>query len=151
MNVMVKFNSVEEVGLVKSAEGMVATVLVEKKNACEGCTSRMCKPADHSMEIEALNPLNAHAGQKVRVEIRAYSYMRGSLIVYGIPVLSLIAGAVLGREVFSGFLKNLDSDSVSAIFGFGAFVISLLVIKIWSARTAEKKVGIQPTIKEIIE
>lgn len=151
MNVMVKFNSVEEVGLVKSTEGMVAKVLVERKNACEGCTSRMCKPADHLMEIEALNPLNAHAGQKVRVEILAYSYMRGSLIVYGIPVIALITGAVLGREIFSGFLKTLDTDSVSAIFGFGAFVISLLLIKVWSVRTAGEKAGIKPTIKEIIE
>ncbi|MFZ5907788.1 MAG: SoxR reducing system RseC family protein [Nitrospirota bacterium] len=148
---MVKCKSVEEVGLVKSAEGMVAKVLVERKNACEGCTSGMCKPADQSMEIEALNPLNAHAGQKVRVEIRPYSHMRGSLIVYGIPVLSLVAGAVLGREVFSLFLKNLDSDSVSALFGFGAFGISLLFIKVWSTRLTEKKPGMKPMIKEIIE
>jgi sigma-E factor negative regulatory protein RseC len=150
MTVMVKFKSVEEVGLVKSAGGKVATVLVQRKNACEGCSSGVCKATDQSMEIEALNPLHAHAGQKVRVVIHSSAYMKGTLIVYGIPLLALIVGAVLGRELFSRFLENFDPDSVSAVFGFTALAISFFIIKAWSSR-AEKKPGIKPVIEEIIE
>jgi hypothetical protein len=35
---MVKFSTVEEVGLVKRVEGAFATVAVPKKSACEGCS-----------------------------------------------------------------------------------------------------------------
>jgi sigma-E factor negative regulatory protein RseC len=150
MTVMVKFKSVEEVGLVKSAGGTVATVLVQRKSACEGCSSGVCKVADQSMEIEALNPLHAHAGQKVRVVIHSSTYMKGALIVYGIPLISLITGAVLGRELFSRFLKNLDPDSVSALFGFSALGISFLIIKAWST-IAGKKTDSQPVVTEILE
>lgn len=147
---MVEFRVVEEVGVVKSIKGPTAVVCIPKKNACEGCSLKMCRPDEQYMEMEAFNSAEARVGHKVRVVMKPYSYLKSSVIVYGIPALALFIGAVLGKEVFSHYLKMFDSDTVSAIFAFGAFVASFLFIRIWSAKYATKS-NITPVIEEIIE
>ena len=102
------------------------------------------------MEIDAVNKAGAKAGQKVRVVIKSYTYLKGSILVYGIPAIALITGAVLGKEIFSRQFKDTDPDILSAIFGFGLFLIAFLGIKIWSL-TAEKKTETKPVIEEILE
>lgn len=147
---MLKCNTVEEVGVIKSIEGLFAKVSVPLKSACEGCTAGICKPEEQTMEIEALNPLKARVGQKVKIIMKPYTFLRGSMIVYGVPALSLLIGAILGKEVFSHYLKKFDPDIVSAIFGFGALAISFLSIKLWSNK-AGKEVELKPVIEEILE
>ncbi|MEW6108959.1 MAG: SoxR reducing system RseC family protein [Nitrospirota bacterium] len=140
---------VEETGVVKSIAGMTAIVSVPKKSACEGCTAGICKPDEQSMEIEALNRAGAKVGQKVRVAVKSYAYTKGSMLVYGLPAVSLIIGAVLGKEVFSRFFEGMDPDILSAIFGFGAFMVSFVIIKIWTV-TAGKRADSRPVIEEIL-
>ena len=111
----------EEIGGSKSTTGAFAKVSVPKKSVCEGCTAGTCKPDEQSMEIDAVNKAGAKAGQRVRVVIKSYTYLKGSILVYGIPAIALIAGAVLGKEVFSSQFKDTDPDIVSAISGFGLF------------------------------
>jgi sigma-E factor negative regulatory protein RseC len=147
---MLKFKTVEEVGLIKSIDGMLAVVCVPKKSACEGCTMGICSSGDQFMEIEALNPVNARVGQKVRIIMKPYTYLKGSVVVYGVPALALITGAVIGKEVFSYFLQEFDPDIVSAVFGFCAFIISFAVIKIWSSKIS-KKTETKPVIEEILD
>jgi sigma-E factor negative regulatory protein RseC len=86
----------------------------------------------------------------VRVELKPYSYLKGSTIVYGLPALALVVGAVAGKELFSGLFRTMDGDIVSAIFGFGAFIIAFILIKLWSMRF-EKKTEYKPVIEEILE
>jgi len=140
----------EEIGVVKSVEGVMAKVSVPKKSVCEGCTAGACKPEDQSMEIEAINKAKAKVGQKVRVVVKTYTYLKGSILVYGIPAIALIAGAVIGKEVFSSQFKGMDPDILSAIFGFGAFILAFMGIKIWSIK-AGKKTESSPVVEEILE
>ena len=140
----------EEVGFIKGVEGMMAVVSIPKKSACDGCSLGICKPDEQSMEIRALNPVNAHVGQKVKIVMKPYTYLKGSLIVYGIPAIALVAGAVLGKEVVSLYFNKLDPDILSAISGFVLFVLSFITIKLWSSR-AEKKIDVKPVIEEILE
>ncbi len=138
-----------EIGIVKRIAGITATVSVERKSACEQCAAG-CKLTDSGADIEAINRVNAKVGQKVRVEMKAYSYLKGSVIVYGLPALSLIIGAVAGKELFSRFFPSRDPDIVSAVVGFGSFILSFLMVKLWSTRF-EKKTEHRPVIEEIIE
>ncbi|MBI4691410.1 MAG: SoxR reducing system RseC family protein [Nitrospirae bacterium] len=134
----------------KSVQGMYARVSVAKKSVCEGCTAGICKPDEQAMEIEAVNRVKAKVGQKVRVAIKTYTYLKGSILVYGVPAIALIIGAIIGKEIFGSRFKNMDPDIVSAIFGFGAFILAFLGIKIWSMK-AGKKTGSTPVIEEILE
>ncbi len=139
----------DEIGIVKSIQGVIATVSVERKSACEQCAAG-CKVTDAGAEIEAVNRAKAAIGQKVRVELKPYTYLKGSIIVYGLPALALIIGAVVGKEFFSGLFRTMDPDIVSAMFGLGAFIVSFILIKFWSMRL-EKKTEYKPVIEEILE
>jgi sigma-E factor negative regulatory protein RseC len=141
---------VEEIGIVKSIDGVIAKVSVPRKSACESCTAGTCKPDEQSMEIEAFNKAKAKVGQKVRIVVKAYTYLKGSILVYGIPAIALIIGAVFGKEVISQYFKNTDSDIISAITGFGAFILTFLGIKVWSLG-AGKRIESRPVIEEILE
>jgi sigma-E factor negative regulatory protein RseC len=147
---MLHFTVMEEVGVIVSIHGMTAKVTVPRKSACEGCSAGTCKPSEKTMELEALNPIKATVGQTVRVVMKPYSYLRGSIIVYGIPALALVIGAILGKEVFSKYFRGIDPDVVSAFFGFGACIIFFLFVKIWSNKV-EKKHELKPVIEEVIE
>jgi len=139
----------EEIGVVKSTSGVVAIVSVERKSACEQCSGG-CRITDSGAELEAINRAKAITGQKVRVVLKPYAYLRGSVVVYGLPALALILGAVTGKEVFSGLFHSLDPDIVSAIFGFSAFILAFIAVKIWSVRI-EKEAAYKPVIEEILE
>jgi sigma-E factor negative regulatory protein RseC len=139
----------EEVGSVKSIQGSMATVVVAKKSMCEQCTAGTCLLTEGGAELEALNEAGAEVGQNVRVELKAYSYIKGSMMVYGLPALMLVIGAVVGKEIGPRFM-GLDSDLVSAIFAFGAFALSIVFVKLWSMQ-AGKKTEYRPVIKEIID
>lgn len=139
---------IEEIGTVTRIDGETAFVHVPKKSACDGCTAGVCRAEEQTMEIEAVNSAGASVGQKVRVTVAPVTYLKGSLIVYGIPALGLFAGAVFGKELLSRFVR-LDPDVLSAICGFGAFIICFLCIKIW-AGTASPGAGSRPTVEEVI-
>jgi sigma-E factor negative regulatory protein RseC len=147
---MVKFGIVEEVGIIKNIDGMTATVSIPRKSACEGCSFSACKVGEEGMLIEALNPINARVGQKVKIVMKPYTYLKGSAIVYGIPAIALVVGAVLGKEVLSRYFVSTDPDILSAAMGFIAFALSFLFIKIWSKKMAEKE-NTKPVIEEILE
>ena len=140
----------EEVGTIMSIDGLTAKVTVPRKSACEGCTAGTCTPGEQSMEIEALNPIEARVGQTVRVVMKPYSYLKGAIIVYGIPALALVIGAILGKEFFSIYFAGIDPDVVSAFFGFGAFIVFFILIKFWSIKF-ERKQDLKPIIEEILE
>ena len=139
----------DEIGVVKSTNGILAIVSVERKSACEQCAAG-CKITESGAELEAVNQAQAVTGQKVRVALKPYSYLRGSIVVYGLPALALILGAVMGKEFFSSRFPFLDPDIVSALFGFGAFILSFILVKIWSARIA-KETAYKPVIEEILK
>jgi len=141
---------VEEIGVVTSVDGPEAKVNVPKKSACQGCTAGVCMTGEQSMEIVAVNKAGAKVGQKVKVNIRSSVYMQSALIVYGIPSVALVLGAVFGKEVMSGFFRGTDPDVLSAVFGFGFLGLSFLVVKIWANRkTGKTESG--PVIEEILD
>lgn len=139
----------EEIGIVNSIEGAYAVVKVPRKSSCEGCTLGTCKPDDQSMEIEAFNQAGAQVGQTVRVVISSFTYMKGSMLMYGLPAAALVLGAIVGKEVFSHFFPATDSDVLSVIVGFTALIISFVIARAWLSRSA-RKVESKPVIHEIL-
>ena len=139
----------EEVGVVTETDGITAKVVVQKKGACEGCTTGTCESTDNGMEIEAVNTIKAQPGQTVRVSIGAYSYLKSSMIAYGMPLVFFIGGTILGKDLGEKHLVGYNSDLTAAIAGFTALIISLFIIKLISGRLASKK-EYRPYIEEII-
>jgi len=141
---------IEEIGVVTGIDGLTAQVNVPKKSTCEGCTAGTCVTGEQSMEIVALNKAGAEVGQRVKVVIHSYAYMKGTMIIYGIPALALVLGAVFGKEVMSEFFIGTDPDILSAIFGFGFLGLSFLGVKIWANRKTAKTDS-SPVVEEILD
>ena len=130
----------EEVGVVTETDGVTAKVVVKKKGACDGCAGKeACKPTDDGMEIDALNNVNAQPGQTVRVSLGAYTYLKSSMLAYGMPLVFFITGAILGKNAGEKYFTNLNSDLLAAITGFAALAISILFLKMFSSRADSKE------------
>ncbi len=143
----------EEVGIIKEIIGPNAMVVVQRKSACGSCTTSptICKAAgDDEAAIEALNQANARAGDTVRVVFKPYTYLKGTVLIYGLPALMLIVGAIVGNEYISKIFINMNPDVVSAIVGFGFFAITFLIIKLLLKKIEGKKEYI-PVIEEIVK
>ena len=147
---VVKFFMLEEIGIVTGVEGPYAKVSVARKSTCEGCTAGACTMGEQSMEIEALNKAGALIGQKVRVSVHTHAYMKGSMIIYGIPALSLLAGAVIGKEVIAQLFPSRDADILSALCGFSFLVASFILIKLWAGKH-DGKAKSTPVIEELLD
>ncbi len=142
---------IEETGIVIKTDGITATVAVQKRGACEGCAAKgVCETTDAGMEVEALNPVHAKVGQTVEVSIKPRTYLKGSIIVYGFPLIAFVAGVIAGKDIGERYFKGIDSDIISVVLGFALLIISFLIIKVWS-RQVESKEEYKPVIEKIIE
>jgi len=141
----------EETGIVTKVDGNMAMVLVQKKSACDGCSVEgACKATPEGMEIEALNAVHAKVGQRVKILMTPGEYLKGTIIVYGIPLIVFIAGAIFGKNIGEKYFTDMNSDIIAAITGFVSLLLSLAAARIWS-RKRESKAEYKPVIEEIIE
>ena len=142
---------IKEVGVVTRVEGITARVAVEKRGTCDGCTAQgSCETKGESMEIEALNIARAKEGQTVRISIQPQTYLKGSMLVYGMPLVLFIAGAIVGKHAGEEYFKDMNSDIIAAIGGFGALILSLLGVNVWAKKT-ESKTENKPVVEEIVQ
>jgi sigma-E factor negative regulatory protein RseC len=141
----------QEIGIVKSIDGVIARVMVTKKSSfCENCTKDSCDIPEDGVETDAFNAVGAKVGQKVRIELKSYTYYKGALLVYVLPVIALIAGAILGKIYLPAYLNGTDSDLLAAIGGFLSFLVSLLFVKLLVKRM-EGKTESKSVIESVLE
>jgi sigma-E factor negative regulatory protein RseC len=139
------------VGVVKSLSGGSAKVLLEADaSCCDHCAKETCDINAHGVETEAVNLAHAKVGQKVKVEMKTFTYLKGALILYVLPVLALLAGAFLGDVYLPEFFDRSNPDLLSAAGGFLLFLLSLILVKFLSGRM-ERKTEHKSVIEEIIE
>ncbi len=141
----------EETGIVTKVEGIMAMVAVQKKDACDACSAKDACTSTNEEEavLEAINAAKAKVGQTVKISMKPLTYLKGTMLVYGLPLVMFLAGAIAGQKIGEEYFRETSSDLVAAATGFAALFLSLLIIKIWSGKTESKK-GNQPIIEEIL-
>ena len=77
------------------------------------------------MEVEAINTAQASPGDQVLLTLEDQSLVKLSFLVYMFPILTLIAGVVLGQKVapVMGLRPELSSFGLGAILFGLAFLI----------------------------
>ena len=140
----------EEIGIVKSTDGVTARVVIKKTTACEHCVKGECDMEGVNFEIEAINAAHAEVGQIVKVVMKAHTYIKGALFLYILPVLALFIGAIFGRIYLSDVLKGIGAETASVIGGFLLMLLSFIIIKIVFSGM-EKKTEYKSVIDEIIK
>jgi len=140
-----------ETGIVKKTEGAYARVLVMRKaSCCENCGKDSCDVPEQGVETEALNTIGAVKGQTVRVAMRPQTYYKGAMLIYILPVAALIGGAIAGQVYLPSLFDVQDTELMAAAGGFGAFFVSLIIVKLLAGISGKKKVN-SPVIESIVE
>jgi positive regulator of sigma E activity len=142
---------IEEIGFVKSLDGINARVVVARKSSCcESCEKDVCEIPEDGIETEAINAAGAEVGQKVKLVMKSYTYYKGALLFYIIPLLSLFGGAILGKLYLPDFFSVKDTDLLAAAGGFLAFVLSFIPIKLMTNKLS-KKTDYKSVIRSVVE
>ena len=75
-----------------------ATVRLMAGDHCEGCPANvLCKPADNDRRLmDVLDPVGVAVGDHVQVAVPGGAVLKASFLVYGLPLVLLLAGVGLG-------------------------------------------------------
>ncbi len=123
-----------EYGTIVELKGrQIAVVICQKQSACQHCpSSGACQIGEDgkSMLVEAFNQIGAQVGEKVKVVTSTKHFLQSSFILYMLPVIGLLIGAVAGQLIAENTDIGLDPKLLSALIGVAFLVGTFLVIRI---------------------
>jgi len=114
----------QEEGKVISIDKDIASIQIDLGSACHEC-----KACDKSAPIvlEADNSIGAKVGQKVKLETKIISKVKGIIFYLILPPLVLVCGIIGGSLIANYFnLSTKVGEIIGVIFGLLLFVLSLL-------------------------
>lgn len=140
----------EEHGVVIRKEGQKAVIKAERTGACDSCSSKKscAQASDAEMLIEADDPVGVKAGDKVVFAVSAGSVLKAGMLLYLLPILSFIAGVVLGQAVFSGLLPGYNPDLVAGVSGAAFLAAAFIALKAFS-RLSERSRSMRPQVLRV--
>lgn len=118
---------IREQGIVLETRGEIAWVETQRKSACGACqASKGCGTSVLSRllgqkrtRVQALNEVGAMAGEQVVLGIEEQALVRGSLLVYMLPLLALFAGALLFEWLAGIYAPGLGFNAEAASIAGG--------------------------------
>lgn len=115
--------AVEDVGTVVWAEGTQVRVELVRGAGCKSCSMRgMCFGRNTPAVFELETDLDLNVGDKVQLEIAPSTRVLSSLLVFGLPMLTLFVAFILA----SRWLVEIAAIGVA----FGATALSFLMMKL---------------------
>ncbi|MDH3998929.1 MAG: SoxR reducing system RseC family protein [Desulfuromonadales bacterium] len=143
---------IEEVGTIVELKGKhSAMVMCQKSTLCDNCASSggcAIGEDDRTRTIEAHNSLGAQVGDKVRIVTSTRTFLQSSFVLYIVPLIALVIGAIAGKLLGENLDTPLSPDLLSAIFGVFFMSGSFVVIRVGS--NALKRELYMPKIAEIV-
>jgi sigma-E factor negative regulatory protein RseC len=116
------------IGEVIKRDGDRVTVTLRRHAACEGCGA--CAAANRRILITAYNLCGADTGDAVEVELNRSSFLKVTLVLYGLPFCSLALGFVFGYIVFNAAsLPQKAAEPAAFITGLVCLAVCFLIIK----------------------
>lgn len=130
--------------IVVKIEGREALVEAVHGGGCGACGgSKSCgsgKLAEafcvRPRQFRALNDINAQVGEEVEITVKDGALFRSALTLYGLPLLSLFAGAVVASRWLGGVAGPDGGAAIGAAAGLvGGFALA------WAAATRQRHAG----------
>jgi sigma-E factor negative regulatory protein RseC len=144
---------IEEVGTVVELKGKhTAVVMCKKSSLCDHCaTSGSCLVGsdDHTRLIEVRNSLGANVGEHVRIATSTRSFLQSSFLLYIVPLIALVIGAVVGKLVGENVATGLDPNLLSAVFGVFFMAGSFVILRVGSSALQQE--NYMPKIVAILQ
>jgi sigma-E factor negative regulatory protein RseC len=122
----------QHIGIViKTEPGNYAQVVADRKSSCGGCQSNPdgCLSCLTSAKIESrvANPVNAHAGDLVKIRLSSTNLLTGAAILYLLPIIGMLLGAFAGVLVSTAFgltqiIGSIGGAITGLIVGYAAVI-----------------------------
>ena len=141
------------VGTVIETSGEFAMIASSKRGICDGCADRAsCSlapetPVRLTDEIRARNPIDAQRGDRVEFDLEGHAELGVSLLVWIVPLVGLIAGAVLGANVHH--LSSLERD-IATLFGAVVGAVLAYGVVVLVDRRAKDDARLVPVILKVL-
>ncbi len=114
-------NELKSIGRIVELNGSKAVVQFKRSKSCGDCKACPSFGKDEA-RVEIDNSLNAKMGDMVELSLHAESMFFATLIIYGIPLVALMAGVYFGCKI---------NDLWGAVIGIAAAVATLVVIHLF--------------------
>ena len=109
----------------------MAEVVRIRESACSGDCHKCsgCGATKQTMLFTAHNPIGAQPGDTVVVESDTATVLKGAALLYGLPLVTFLAGYILGENLWGLGIQV-------SILGF---VLGMLPIKLYDRHLAKKE------------
>jgi sigma-E factor negative regulatory protein RseC len=142
-------NMLETRAVIVQVKGQYALVRASHVNGCAQCNGKGCGAAKLSRlfcskprQFQVDNPINAGVGEEVVISVAEGAILRGIGLVYLLPLLLMVIGAMLGNAwVWQSAGQHEGYATAGALFGLVAGFIAVKWIS--SGRAGS---GFQPYI-----
>ena len=128
---------IEEHGtIVELKEDNIAVVECGRSSACDHCPSvDACKMGDEQevMLVEALNVAGGELNDRVKVVTTTHNFLMSSFMLYIIPVIALLVGAIVGQQIGESS-TSYDPSVIAALFGSLCLIVSFLLIRFFTRK-----------------
>lgn len=140
----------KERGTVEKTSTQKAFVRIERTSACAACESRSSCHVQNNRDfvIEVSNELGAGAGDTVEISMPSGSVIKASLVVYLLPVLGLLLGALSGGAL--GPALEMNSTTASLAGGGAGLMLSITALKGLDRRVRSRP-GYSPKMTRILK
>lgn len=139
----------QETGKVIKDNGEFIKVLIVRRTACGDCGACQAGKKNLNMVLDIENTIDANLGDEVLLELNNENFLLASLILYGIPLIALIFGILLGyySMIRFGYADKMAQFS-GFILGIAFTFISYIIIK-RNERKIMKMDNFKPRLIEI--
>jgi sigma-E factor negative regulatory protein RseC len=100
------------------------------------------------MRIEASNTVGAGPGDRVRLDCRPGRVLLVLFLLYGLPLVGLVAGALAGMVLGSYLGLGVAPDLLAAVLGVGLMAGCFVLVRI--GRRALSMAPFRPQVTEIL-
>ncbi len=146
---------IEETAVVIAVDGDQVLVRTQRRSSCQACsvkqgcgTSVLSKVVGtRSSQIRVDNPLQAQVGDQVLLGIEETALVKGSLLVYALPLVMMLAFALLAESIADGL--GWDAELPVILAAAAGFFVSVFFIRLGLRRTALNR-QIQPHMLRIL-
>ena len=140
----------KEQGIVtKFISSKLVEVGIQKSEACDKC--RGCHAVGEGMmAIEAVNEVGARREDEVLIEIPSGEIVKGSILVFLLPVLFLITGYLIGSFLMRLFGFLSWEEGVGVVFGILFLLASFIAVR-WYDKNVGQKEASRARILKIVK
>lgn len=139
-----------EEGKITKIQGDKAWILIQRTTMCDSCSSSgMCNTIGGGkyMEVMAFNTAKGIIDDMVILSMVTSSLYKITFLVYLLPVLALLAGAIAGIRL--GTLLSYDPELTSLCLALFSLITTFLLVRIIGKRMSNNKKYLPEVIKII--